>query len=519
MIKIRDEVNINSLSFEQNIFAIFDKENYQIDSVRFFDITKTEKLANNDIILEINLLEEIIVNYNLKLIFLYNQIYENQLPNEINNLIEGLFEDHLQQNHSSESERKNYYYKLNIPNYYNFFYIEIPDDLDEKIVLKLLKSISIINEDPKKYILDHAYLRETLSGETSPTPSSPNANYDYLELMGINALKRSNISGHLGDNITIIDCETGWGRQGTPSNPFPNSLSSIKVINIPNSPRNHGTQVLSILKSTNPILKPLAPSVNFIGSVVKDKLIENSILLALIEIKTKNLNGVILLEQAYQKGNDYYLPYEIVPSVFYALELAKLSNVVVIEPSGNSGRDLDSSSTKNDMLYSWNFLVQDDPRTTPNEAQRLLDISLSENNATIRSTILVLSSGTPLGRTGAILVGAYFKSGIIIINTEHNHGSHVICYAQGENVRSFVYKANGDIKITGFADTSAASAIMAGFVAILQSVYIHKTPTPSRVLSPIKIEEAIISGKIASSIGIPNIMQSINHILSTRFVP
>jgi hypothetical protein len=537
--KIRDEIQFNPLLPNLDNFNFSSKNDYQNDVNLFYELTNHKQVDSLRVEAGIQRLRAIAQEFDIQIHFLYNQIYENGLQGQINELVRTIIQssnviinkdnltlrDELSKNWIDNGV-------LNITNFYNYFYIEISDQAKAKIVIKQLQKICISTDNTfDDYVLDYVHFRystQKAGGVSSTSPCN-----DFFSFMGFKELRLKTVIGNQrGEGITIIDCETAWktGR-GLPLPPrfrflCPNNIGSPDIIK-------HGTQVASILTSTDSSVNALCPNIDaFIGSPVKVnpsgvELIENAILLGLIELNSTGKNGIILLEQELPVSSGA-VPVESIPSIFFVIQLAYYLGISVIEPAGNSTINLDSFV--NSRIWS-------SPRQTTRLNQIVSNLGTSidqSHNITILNLIgrLKISNTNPVplainpyGKSMAIIVGGYGLTGVGRYLSIKNFGNVITCYAQAECVPSFCYTdgashdGGGTISGCSFGDTSAASAIMAGFVAILQSVQINRTSPTSRALKPDEIREAIVRGKISGSIGIPNIMRSVNYVLSKTYVP
>jgi hypothetical protein len=547
MLKLRDAILLQEIP---NSFNISNVEEYKKDAITFFEITNQEILGasimthlvdTNFETPNIKSLTDILDNFGFKAHFLYNPIYDQGLEGEINNLIisvidkenqKGALEESIQVAKTNAKTQKliNEDINLNLlfPNFYNFFFIEVPDNFEEDTVNELLsmfQNLAVNFEKPQTYILDYAHIRYSTTEASPPTITSA-TNTDFQSFMGFEELRTRTIAGQNGENITVIDCETGFCDAN--NSDFTSSISLLTP-NYPNGYKKHSTQVRSILTSALSSVTALCSGINFIGSPVKISdetvnLIENAIMLGLIKLSSpsEQLNGFILIEQEDKKGK----PVESLPSVYLVIQLAYSLNIAVIEPAGNNKKNINNIDNSSNWLNPLNITRINIIMTTYRSSAtliRLIDAitTVYINPRTKKRTLRLNPNRNPYGKSKAIIVGGYLnRNG----KASNNFGAAVTCFAQGFGVPSFYYNTDKSKNcleppiFESFNNTSAASAIMAGFVAILQSVQLNRTP-PSRALKPDEIREAIIFGKISGTIGIPNIMQSVNHILSKTYAP
>jgi len=152
----------------------------------------------------------------------------------------------------------------------------------------------------------------------------------------------------------------------------------------------------------------------------------------LLESQTKIcINWFVNTLGELQCQNEVNAPLEIEDVLFKAIRLATALGIIVIEPTGNGGRDLDA----------------------------MVDVA--------GATVLAPASAA-FRDSGAILVGA---CGLEALGRKRagfsSYGSRVNCFARGENVTCT--KASG-ATVNDFGGTSSASAIVAGAALALQGM-------------------------------------------------
>jgi hypothetical protein len=144
---------------------------------------------------------------------------------------------------------------------------------------------------------------------------------------------------------------------------------------------------------------------------------------------------VLLLEAQTSYGEQEDLPVEVETAVFDAIRYATEAGIIVIEPAGNGGHDLDEFRTGDDRAV------------------------LKRGSADFRDS-------------GAIMVGAASAAvphGRLDFSC---HGSRVDCFAWGEAIFTTGDGWTGNARDTythGFGGTSGASPIVAGAAVLLQS--------------------------------------------------
>ncbi len=246
---------------------------------------------------------------------------------------------------------------------------------------------------------------------------------------GVNADFAFSIRSADGTGVTLIDVEQGWD---TTHLDLPTNITRLSRIIETNT--EHGTNTLGIISAThnNQFCKGIAPNTTVLLSGYEDIRdpnttiinIYNAILLAINNLK----HGDILLLEIELGGQP--LEYKFI--FIELLNLATALGIVVIEPAGNGGQDLDQSV--NDEVERCGTLIYAFDR---------------------RSSDFIDS--------GAIMVGGCDNDRSLCIS---NYGNRIDCFSLAENV---VTLGNGNTINRTFNGSSSASAIIAGVASVIQS--------------------------------------------------
>ena len=228
-----------------------------------------------------------------------------------------------------------------------------------------------------------------------------------------------------GSGITIADIEQGWG--------LPHSdLPAVEVIKAGTAySQTHGTRTLGVLAALDNTeggvgLAPKA-SLCIAGESETGATVEREDAM-MASIDRLGFGDVLLLEM--QTGSDPLLPVEVEPSLRDLMKLATALGIIVVEPAANGGADGRGVS---------------------------LDDVLGDDTGAIRVAAAYEPNSTPdLAKKWQ----RYPTS---------NYGSGIHCFALGYMVAT---TEMGSTSVgTSFKETSAASAIVAGAAAVLQSWY------------------------------------------------
>ncbi|HET6977043.1 MAG TPA: S8 family serine peptidase [Pyrinomonadaceae bacterium] len=316
--------------------------------------------------------------------------------------------------------------------------------LDPHAIENLVKTLQALPE------VDLVYQEQVvIPPVVDPTNDGYAERQDYLEAanVGIGAHWAWMQANGDGAGVGFVDLEGGWFVDHEDLK----GKAPVLIFNDNNASedeRNHGTAVLGqVVGEDNSVgIIGVAPGVTSVRLVSHYEAADNTDLhvadaiAAALDVMAPG--DVLLLE--VQRG---FLPTETDPGDWTAIRLASALGVIVIEPAGNGGEDLDLWATPASV--------------------RFFDRSDADN----------------FQDSGAIMVGScdsaephnrFLGSGV---GSESNFGSRVDCFAWGENITSAGYGDldRGDDQNTrytrSFGGTSGASAIIAGAALIVQGKY------------------------------------------------
>jgi len=364
-----------------------------------------------------------------------------------------------------------------------YFDIELPDRARAG---KLVRRLRELGGD----IIDEVYLRGRVSlaqrgaGTRRGFDGVPDGQRYFLPgPQGIDAVGAWNLFQARGSGVTIADVETGWYLR---HRALPRGIRVMCGLNASN--KDHGAAVMGILVALHAAqeVKGGAPDARAIAaSYVRTKNDNENVAWAINQARKKLDPGdILLLEVTTQHGDIVEAPVESEAHIRAAIERCTKAGILVIEPAGNSGANLD-----------------------------------------------------PLGlgdrHSGALVVGAsahrngsrHRASGQRSLS---NYGSRVNCFAWGHGIRTLTDEPDG---YQDFHGTSGAAAIIAVAAALLQSVarrhlkQIGRTPsylTPEESLTYLSNPECgtLSADRARRPIGVmPNLSYVIERFLGDFPVP
>jgi hypothetical protein len=337
------------------------------------------------------------------------------------------------------------------PNFENFLVIECPPGFDTGSLVFALNQV--------EGVVEYAYTSPLLEEAAVVGTSNPRfADQGYLGIVnGIN-VQAAWTQGADGSGVEFIDIERGWllTHRDLPQN--------IPLLDGHNFREGfpHGCAVLGIVVGIddNKGIVGIAPKA---GAAVISRVTRSGANLlvdqtAAIILKAAVLLGfgdVLLLEMTAEGR-----PVEIAPAIFHAIQLATACGLIVVEPAGNGGHNLDD--------------FRDD------------------------SGKHVLSRNVPADfkDSGAIVVGASQSAFPHARLSFSSFGSRVDCYAWGENIVT----TGDEVQITdqnaimnNFRGTSGASAIIAGACVLAQDLNSRMIPVSglSGKLGPLSMRQML----------------------------
>lgn len=325
-------------------------------------------------------------------------------------------------------------------NFLNFFYATIDiNDYGNHLSL-------IITDLANSELFESIQVKEEITVPSQVFPENEekyrNGEQGYLNPANLNPTgidanaawnERDIVQNYIGDGtgINFIDIEFGWH-----FNHEDLTLPDTTTLNMVNrSDQEHGTSVLGIVAAKNNTTGciGIAPNcvVSTIGIPYNPALgddIHNAIAFALNSFRSGIIHegDVILLE--VENGG---MPLETMLGIPELITLMTALKLIIIEPAGNGGFDLDSTPSLN-----------------------------SVNPATFIET-------------GAIVIGGASKIGLTRNDGASCFGNRVNCFAWFDGVTAASGPAIDDYT-NNFNGTSAAGAIIAGTAVVIQSISYFK---------------------------------------------
>lgn len=343
-------------------------------------------------------------------------------------------------------------------NLLNFFSIEIPYEILEKVSAELLANPSI------EYLYERGELVELAPHEKehflNPKNilSSPDAYpyiHDLFQNFGVDNIEANE------HNVNVVLIDQGWDltlvRRPIGSASIEQLGSGINFSGSTHS--NHGTNTLNVLTgsrdSNDNLLDGLCmqathyvSSTWYYDSIKRIPVEQRESTLVEVFISDRLFDGdIVLLELQVEINGPNYYPIEIEPLTFILISLGTIIGLNIIEPAGNGSKDLDIQIGMIDQSY----------------------VQISD----------ILSSG-------ATMVGAVSKN--LTIKENSNHGTRLDCYCYGDAVWTR--------KRISYDSTSLASAIMTALAANIQTL-------------------AKANGKLIN----PDSMKKIMHCIDVRTIP
>jgi len=318
----------------------------------------------------------------------------------------------------------------------SYFLVRVPEAVEAEAVVATLSSWSSI---------EMAYVRP----QPGPPPVNPNAvvglvtppplqqHLDPADV-GIDARYAWLFPGGDGAGQAVVDLEQGWKFDHVD---LPAGITLISGVS--QDFISHGTEVLGVLaaQNVNPngcrgVGVAQAASVRCVSEWRADGSFdtESAIWDA---IEAMNFGDVLLLEtQTYNFQGYDQVPIEFQPAIFDAISVATDVGIVVVEPAGNGGVDLDT--------------VVD-----------LLGVPVFDRAVRDSGAVLVAGSNSTVPHTPLTSVPATTCT-----------GRRVDCFAWGRNVETIVSDPTGTTSLCTrfFAGTSSAAAIVAGAAVSVQGL-------------------------------------------------
>ena len=402
--------------------------------------------------------------------------------------------------------------ELPFPNFYNYFVINISknnfeDDekkMFETVLMELMLNFNKFVRDEsiilENQVLDYFYLKG-ISEETSNA-----ASITYFEQMNLPSrinLRTSDVNLQEGNNVKIYDIESDWDETNVEildSNPatvtlltriFPDDSYQVE------GNKEHGTKVLEVLRAKineNTIHGIVSDSEVFLSSTIFKKIAndnnannivvhseENALLKTFYYTengrKVKIENGSIIM---FEVALPPY-PIEVQPAVWQLIKVATSGlNAIVIEGAGNSEQDISKLTAiqgGDTPLITRLFQYYDDIliKLREEELNPTIFVPHFTNSKTVNLINHFINKDS-----GAIIIGAYiYENNIFKKEMKSNYDSR-----DNSSNKVKVFGIGSGIKTTlgDFGNTSAATAVIAGVAATLQS-YVKALPRNTKYIS------------------------------------
>ena len=283
-------------------------------------------------------------------------------------------------------------------------------------------------------------------------------------------------------SVIISDIEPAWQLPSPTLATLPPEITLVKFgTNLPANPANgsfrqHGRRVLELINGSTPPLRGIAPTAaialyaaTFVPAVGFHENRTDDALLAAIWQNRLTPGNMILLEvslptppiydPAFGVGAGFNYPIETEQAIFDLISLATRTaiNLLIVEPAANGiGFDLDTYKPKPYKTASGTVQIASDASfstaSTGDAAVWAFYTACAKRNRTLRFD--------KENDSGAIMVGAVKRDGSGWKRT-HNFGSRIDVNAPGDGV---------PVSDGTFGETSAASALIAGSVGLLQQL-------------------------------------------------
>lgn len=352
------------------------------------------------------------------------------------------------------------------PSFEHFLEIDCPPGFDTSGLVAALSAFASV--------VEFAYEVEDPSDPAvAPNDDPKFASQGYLSAgasgIGVQAAWNRNVDGS-GKNV--IDLEQGWFLR---HEDLPSGITLLKGTNSPASFA-HGCAVLGEIvgvDNTTGIVgiapQSTASTISYFSkdrfdSLASRKRIASSVMFAgALLAPGKDAagdfgdGGVLLIEAqiaATFSGQRRLAPVEVDPAVFEAIRLLTKARVIVVEPAGNGGGNLDTFAPG---------------------GKRVLDRTSADFKESGAIMVAAAMAATPHLR----LTNASSQP-----SSQTNVGSRMDCYAWGERIVTTGFSANTPSAInryfespTFFGGTSGAAPIIAGCVLLLQGLQATLAPT------------------------------------------
>ncbi|MCP4806510.1 MAG: S8 family serine peptidase [Proteobacteria bacterium] len=308
-----------------------------------------------------------------------------------------------------------------------------------------------LNEDPRVEVATLALAAVRPPEDLDPTTPDFTDQQSYLDAAPTGMGATVSWPGARGEHVVVADIEYGWEPDHEELSRSPSAFSWGHTSD---SWTFHGNMVLSILvgqddgygvtgfvpDATSMMISPYADVADYDVA-------------AAIDGATALLGpGDVLLIEQQVSANGGFAPVESSPAVFDAISLAVAKGIVVIEPAGNGGQDLDA--------VSWEGWFDRDTRDS--------GAILVGGGASPEDTSEPLRGWNGVSCYGS-RVDVQGVSSYTVVSATTGDYEPDLFFPDGDDRQAYT---------TQFGGTSAASAMVAGVAASFQSAAIESTGVP-----------------------------------------
>jgi len=309
-----------------------------------------------------------------------------------------------------------------------------------------------------------------------------------------------------GQGVGFVDVEQGWliAFASDPNSVQHEDLpTAVQFQGVPREvnpaicppSRHHGTAVLGVVSGADNDkgIVGIAPSVSWVDVASHyQNGTRGHVAEAMASVLPHMAAGDVLLLEVQDALNR---PIETDPAVRECIDLAAALGVIVVEPAGNGGVDLDAVPELN--------------RSTANTDSGAIIVGAGESQLDSAAIghdrwVMTPSDFQLPGPIPSFLPDCGYGMVPPPPLPASNYGSRVDCYAWGDNIVSTGYGWLGGTTATDsytnrFGGTSAAAAIVAGAVVVLQGLHKAAKGVP---LSPAVLREALVSNGTPQGTGV-----------------
>lgn len=405
--------------------------------------------------------------------------------------------------------------KCRPPNFLSFFAADAPKGADLHAIAKQFSEWDSV---------DYAYVEWPAAlpsgGSTPPAPPAPPANQnplfanqDYLLAapIGVGAYFAWMVRGGAGAGVRLVDVEQGWKIERD----YPTTSGGIVHVDthedlpadrmqlVSGEPDrfalDHGTKTLGVIAAVDNArgclgIAPEVEEIHLVSTRRTEVEVSSAADATLDAIATAAIGDILLLEMQTARGQDTLSlgPMEVEPAMFDLIRLATAAGLIVVEPAGNGGHDLDRVVAPNISVFRATI---DDDDARRRAAEFLGGIGVDLQDELFRKSLRLNRSSLAFEDSGAIMVGSATSPVPHERLGTSGHGSRVDCYAWGRDVQTTTNSVEGmldlytedgtvDPQQQHYGGTSSASAIIGGVAVCAQGLaraHLGRSLTPAEM--------------------------------------